>query len=143
MMEVKMVNEKIGFVVSDYNADITHMMSKIGEEHAKFLGAKVTKLVRVPGAFDIPLAVSNLVKKKDIDGVVCLGAVIEGDTDHDQIVAQNAARKVVDISVQSGKPVSLGVSGPKMTRADGVKRIEGYAKRSVESALKMIRRLKN
>ena len=137
-----MVNEKIGFVVSDYNADITHMMSKIGEEHVKFLGAKVTKLVRVPGAFDIPLAVSNLVKKKDIDGVVCLGAVIEGDTDHDQIVAQNAARKVVDISVQSGKPVSLGVSGPKMTRADGVKRIEGYAKRSVESALKMIRRLK-
>lgn len=138
-----MVNEKLGFVVSDYNADITHMMGKIGEEHAKFLGAKVTKLIRVPGAFDIPLAVSNLVKKKDIDGVVCLGAVIEGDTDHDQIVAHNAARKVIDLSIESGKPVSLGISGPKMTRADGVKRIEGYAKRSVESALKMIRRLKN
>jgi len=137
-----MANEKLGFVVSDYNADITHLMSKIGQEHAVFLGAKVGKLVRVPGAFDMALAVSKLVKRKDIDGVVCLGAVIEGDTDHDQIVAQNAARKITDISVQSGKPVSLGISGPKMTRADGVKRIESYAKRSVESALKMIRRLK-
>lgn len=137
-----MVNEKLGFVVSDYNADITHLMSKIGEEHAEFLGAKVTKLIRVPGAFDMPLAVRKLVERKDIDGVVCLGAVIEGDTSHDEIVAHNAARKIADLSVESGKPVSLGVSGPGMTRADGVKRIESYAKRSVESALKMIRRLK-
>jgi len=137
-----MVNEKLGFVVSDYNADITHMMSKIAEEHAEFLGAKTASLIRVPGAFDMPLAVSKLVKRNDINGVVCLGTVIEGDTDHDQIVANNAARKIADISVQSGKPVSLGISGPKMTRADSVKRIESYAKRSVESAIKMIRRLK-
>ena len=137
-----MTNEQLGFVVSDYNADITHLMSKIGEEHAVFLGAKVAKTIRVPGAFDMPLAVSNLVSKKEIDAVVCLGAVIEGDTDHDQIVAQNAARKIADLSVSSGKPVALGISGPGMTRADGVKRIEGYAKRSVETAIKMIRRLK-
>ena len=136
------MNEKLGLVVSDFNADITHMMSKIAQEHAEFLGAKIAKLVRVPGAFDMPLAVSKLVAKKDIEGVVCLGTVIEGDTDHDQIVANNAARKMADLSVESGKPVSLGISGPKMSRADSVKRIEGYAKRSVESALKMIRRLK-
>ena len=137
-----MTNEKLGLVVSDYNADITHLMSKIAQEHAEFLGAKVTKLIRVPGAFDMALAVNGLVKKKDIDGVVCLGAVIEGDTKHDEIVAHNAARKITDISVASGKPVSLGISGPGMTRADGIKRIESYAKRSVETALKMIRRLK-
>ena len=137
-----MTNEKLGFVVSDYNADITHLMSKIGQEHAEFMGAKVSTLIRVPGAFDMPLATAKLVKRKDIDGVVCLGAVIEGDTNHDQIVAHNAARKITDLSVASGKPVSLGVSGPGMTRADGIKRIESYAKRSVESALKMIRRLK-
>jgi len=137
-----MTNEKIGFVVSDFNADITHLMSKIGQEHAEFLGAKVAKLLRVPGAFDMPLAVKKLVDKKEIDGVVCLGTVIEGDTNHDQIVAHNAARKITDLSVSSGKPVALGISGPGMTRADGIKRIESYAKRSVETALKMVRRLK-
>ena len=137
-----MVNEKLGFVVSDYNADITHLMSKIAEEHAEFLGAKVAKLIRVPGAFDMPLAVSKLVQAREIEGVVCLGTVIEGDTAHDEIVANNAARKIADLSVESGKPVALGVSGPGMTRADGVKRIETYSKRAVETALKMIRRLK-
>ena len=136
-----MTNEKLGLVVSDFNADITHLMSKIAQEHAEFLGAKVTKLVRVPGAFDMALAVSRLVKS-NIDGAVCLGAVVEGDTKHDEIVAHNAARKITDISVASGKPVALGISGPGMTRADGIKRIESYAKRSVETALKMIRRLK-
>ena len=138
----KMANERIGLVVSDFNADITHLMSKIAEEHIVFLGAKLTKLIRVPGAFDMALAVSELVKKKDIDGVVCLGTVIEGDAKHDEIVAHNAARKITDLSVASGKPIALGISGPGMTRADGVKRIESYAKRSVETAIKMIRRLK-
>ena len=40
-----MTNEKLGLVVSDYNADITHLMGKIAEEHATFLGAKITKTI--------------------------------------------------------------------------------------------------
>ena len=64
-----------------------------------------------------------------------------GNPGHDQLVASNAARKMADLSVESEKPVSLGISGPGMTRADGVSRIESYAKRSVESCLKMLRNL--
>ena len=135
------MKEKIGLVVSDYNADVTHLMTKIAQEHIEFLGAETAKVIRVPGTFDIPLAVKKLLESR-IDGVVTLGAVIEGDTDHDSIVAQNAARKIADLSVQYGKPVSLGISGPKMTRADAQKRAEEYAKRAVETAVKMIRRLK-
>lgn len=137
------MKEKLGLVVSDYNADITHLMSKIAQEHAQFLGAEVAEIIRVPGAFDIPLAVKKLTERKNIDGVVTLGTVIEGDTSHDEIVAQNAARKIADIAVSSGKPVSLGISGPKMSRLDSVKRIESYAKRSTEAAVKMIRMLKS
>ncbi len=136
------MNEKIGIVVSDFNADITHLMVKIAEEHAEFLGTKVIKTVRVPGAFDMPLAIKKLLANKEMQGVVTLGAVIEGDTDHDNIVAQNAARKIADLSVQYDKPVSLGVTGPKISHAGAVERIEEYAKRSVESCVKMIRRLK-
>lgn len=135
------MNEKIGMVVSDFNADITHLMAKIAEEHAAFMGAKITKTIRVPGAFDMPLAIKRMLEAKDVDGVVTLGAVIEGDTDHDNIVANNAARKMADLAVQFDKPVALGVTGPKITHAGAVDRIEEYAKRSVESCLKMIRRL--
>ncbi|HLC99205.1 MAG TPA: 6,7-dimethyl-8-ribityllumazine synthase [Candidatus Nanoarchaeia archaeon] len=140
-MEDSKMNEKIGIVVSDFNADVTHLMAKIAEEHAQFLGAKIIKTLRVPGAFDMPLAIKALLDRKDVDGVVTLGAVIEGDTDHDNIVAHNAARKMADLSVQYGKPVTLGVTGPKISHAGAVDRIEEYAKRSVESCLKMLRRL--
>ena len=102
------MKEKLGFVVSEYNADITNLMSKIAQEHAEFLGAEVKQVIVVPGTFDMPLAVKKLVGQEGIDGVVTLGAVIEGDTDHDTIVAQNAARKIADIAVESGKPASLG-----------------------------------
>lgn len=136
-----MTNEKLGFVVSDFNADITKVMENVGKEHAEFLGAKVTKTLRVPGAFDIPLAVKKLLEDKDIEGVVTLGTVIEGETDHDVIVAQHASRKIMDLSLEYNKPVSLGVSGPKISRAESIRRIEGYSKRAVETTLKLIRRL--
>ncbi len=136
-----MANERLGIVVSDFNADITHLMGKIAEEHAAFLGAKVMKTIRVPGTFDMPLAVRKLLEMKNIEGVVTLGCVIEGDTDHDSIVVNTATRKMSDLSVHYGKPVTLGISGPKMTRAAGVERIEEYAKRSTEACVKMLRRL--
>ena len=137
-----MTNEKIGIVVSDFNADITHVMEKLAVEHVNFLGGQVTKTIHVPGAFDMPLAVKKLVEDKDVDGVVTLGVVIEGDTDHDNIVANNAARKISDLSVGYNKPVALGISGPKMSRAEGIKRLDGYAKRSVESCFKMLKAMK-
>ncbi len=136
------MHEKIGLVVSDYNADITHTMEKLANEHAEFLGIPVVKTIHVPGVFDMPLAVKKLLEKPEIDGVVTLGAVIEGDTSHDDVVGGNAARKVCDLSVQFNKPVSLGVSGPKMSHAQGIKRLEGYSKRAVESCVKMIRAVK-
>ena len=136
------MNEKIGMVVSDFNIEITRQMAKVAEEHAALFGAKIAETVRVPGAFDMPLAIKRLLEKKGIDGVVTLGAVIEGDSDHDSIVAHNAARKMADLSVQYDKPVALGVIGPKITRAGSVDRIEEYSKRAVESCIKMLRAFK-
>lgn len=130
----------LGFVVSEYNFDITSMMLERAKAHAEFLEANVAKVVMVPGVFDMPLAVKRLVQSKDIDGVVTIGCVIEGETDHDQIVIQNAARKITDLSVEFGKPIALGVSGPGMTRLQAQDRVDN-AKQAVESCVKMLKRL--
>jgi 6,7-dimethyl-8-ribityllumazine synthase len=127
---------KIGIVVSEFNFDITQMMLEQARTHAKFLGLEIAKEVFVPGVFDMPLAIKELLKRKDIDGVVTLGAVIEGETEHDQIVIQHASRKITDLAVEFGKPVALGISGPGMTRLQAQDRIE-KAKAAVESVAKM------
>ena len=130
---------KIGIVVSEYNYDITMMMLERAKTHAEFLGVKVEKVIKVPGVFDLPLAVKKLLDK-NMDGVVTLGAVIEGETEHDDIVMQNAARKIEDLMVEYGKPVSLGISGPGESRLQAEARIE-KAKDAVESVVKMMKRM--
>ena len=132
---------KIGAVVSEFNYDITMMMLERAKEHAEFLGAKITKVIKVPGVFDMGLAIKKLLERKDVDGVITLGAVIEGETEHDEIVIQHAARKIADLSIEYNKPVSLGITGPGMTRLQAEERIE-RAKYAVEAVVKLCRRLK-
>lgn len=131
---------RLGFVISEFNRDITYQMELLGREHAKFLGADVTRTIMVPGVFDMPLAVRKLLRRDDIDAVVTIGCVIQGDTAHDEIVAQHAARKLMDLSLEFGKPVTLGITGPRMSRPDAHKRVD-YSKRAVEAAVKMLARL--
>ncbi|NYB27349.1 MAG: 6,7-dimethyl-8-ribityllumazine synthase [Methanobacteriaceae archaeon] len=131
---------KIGAVVAEFNFDITQMMLDLAREHAKFLDSEITEVITVPGVFDMPLAIKKLLKNDDIDAVVTLGAVIEGSTSHDEIVVQHASRKIADLALEYDKPVALGITGPGMTRLEAHQRVD-YAKRAVEAAVKMCKRL--
>ena len=132
---------RIGAVVSEYNFDITMMMLERAKEHAQFLGAEITHIVKVPGVFDMPLPVKILIDRKDIDGIIVIGAVIEGETEHDDIVIQHATRKIADLSVEYKKPIGLGITGPGMSRLQAQDRIDN-AKSAVEAVVKLHRRLK-
>jgi 6,7-dimethyl-8-ribityllumazine synthase len=64
---------------------------------------------RAPGAYEIPLACLKLLKDGGYDGVVALGAVIRGDTPHFDFVAGECARGLIDVQLQTRKPVGFGV----------------------------------
>ncbi len=132
---------KLAIVAAEFNYDITYAMVELAKEHAEFLGAEVVQVVKVPGVFDMPLAVKKLLERRDVDGVVTLGAVIEGQTEHDEVVMQHASRKIADLALEYSKPVALGISGPGMSRLEAHERVK-YARRAVEAVVKMHRRLK-
>ncbi|HUS56844.1 MAG TPA: 6,7-dimethyl-8-ribityllumazine synthase [Thermoplasmata archaeon] len=132
---------KIGIVCSEFNFDLTQMMLVRAREHAKFLEVDIVREIRVPGVFDIPLAVKTLLKDKSIDAIVTIGAVIEGETEHDQIVIGQAARKITDLAVEYEKPIGLGITGPGMSRLQAEDRIE-RAKDAVESVVKQLKALR-
>lgn len=132
---------RLAIVVSEFNYDITYVMMQKAVEHSRFLGAEITYLVKVPGTFDMPTIVAELAKREEVDAIVALGAVIQGETKHDEVVANQAARKLIDIAVEYGKPVSLGIIGPGASRLQALERAEEYARRSVEAAVKMSNRL--
>lgn len=132
----------LAIVVSEFNGEITSRMLEKAQEHAARLGARVRYVFRVPGAFDMPLAVERLLKKREVDAVVTLGAVIKGDTRHDDIVAENASRLISDLSLKHGKPVALGITGPGMTEKQAVARQEEVPVRAVDAAVGMVARLR-
>jgi 6,7-dimethyl-8-ribityllumazine synthase len=132
---------KLGFVVSEFHRDITYQMEILGREHADFLGAEVVRTLYTPGTFDMPLAVKKMLLE-EVDAVVTLGCIIEGATKHDEVIASQLTRKIMDLSLEYEKPVTLGVSGPGMTRLEAQERAD-YAKRAVEAAVKMVKRLRS
>jgi 6,7-dimethyl-8-ribityllumazine synthase len=66
-------------------------------------------LVWVPGAYEIPLAAQKMAQSGKYDAVICLGAVIRGSTPHFDFVANEAAKGVAQVSLQTGLPVIFGV----------------------------------
>ena len=66
-------------------------------------------IIRVPGAFEIPLVAKKLAKKEEYDAVICLGAVIRGDTPHFDYVCSEVSKGVANVSLESEKPVIFGV----------------------------------
>lgn len=70
---------------------------------------KDIKIVRCPGAFEIPLICKKIAEKKETDAVIALGAVIRGDTPHFDYVAAEVSKGVATISLQTGMPIIFGV----------------------------------
>ncbi len=129
-------------VVSEFNREITLAMLENAKKQAKKMDAIISYVCYVPGSYDMPIMVQELLKKKDVDAAVTLGAVIKGETTHDEIVAKNAARLIADLSVKHGKPVALGITGPNMTFKQAKNRSEIVPIRAVISAVKLVNRIK-
>lgn len=72
---------------------------------------KIT-VVWVPGSFEIPFLAQKLAKSKKYEAVICLGAVIKGDTPHNEYIATEVTKGIAQIGLQTGVPVILGVITP-------------------------------
>ena len=101
---------KIGIVVSRFNVFITeHLLSgAIDELVTRGADENDIEVIRVPGAFEIPLAAKKLCSRGH-DVIVCLGAVIRGGTPHFEYIASEAARGVASVAMEAEIPVMFGV----------------------------------
>jgi 6,7-dimethyl-8-ribityllumazine synthase len=101
----------VGVVTSLFNSEVTFKLEDGALKSLLSLGLnhKDITTVRVPGAFEIPLAVKKLFEITQVDGVVALGAVIRGDTSHYDYVCHAVERGCSQMALEFGKPVGFGV----------------------------------
>ena len=125
---------RIVLVASEFNAPIPDRMVEVARTRAKALGAEV-EVVRVPGTWEIPLAVRAVLARRNVDAAVAIGAVVTGETKHDKLIAGAVARELMHLQRETGKPVGLGITGPGMTWEQAEARVKN-AGRAVDAAVR-------
>lgn len=140
--ELRGAGLRIGLVVSRFNELVTTRLLTGAREALERHGVRDedVDVAWVPGAFELPLVARRLAESRRYDALVCLGAVIRGETPHFEFVAAEAARGVADVARDTGVPAIFGVITPNtleqaLDRAGGKVGNKGYD--AVVSAIEM------
>lgn len=102
---------RFGLVVTRWNGRVTGLLLDGAEDCLERHGAgsELRTVIRVPGSWELPLAVRRAVESGRFDAVVALGALVRGETPHFDVLAAEVAKGLAQVSLESGIPVSFGV----------------------------------
>ena len=99
---------RIGVVHSRFNEEICNALLETARAELKKAGAEA-EFVAVAGALEIPLALQWMAQSGRFDALAAIGAVIRGDTYHFEVVANESARGLMDVALETGLPVANGI----------------------------------
>jgi len=104
-------DESVGIVVSAYNSSITNRLFEGALQTLVEAGISEERIhvARVPGAWELPVAAQRLARRDEIKAVICLGAVIQGETTHDQYINHQVSSSLGRLALQYDRPVLFGV----------------------------------
>jgi len=102
---------KIAIVLSRFNQFVSERLKEGALDALKKLGAEEANILvyKVPGSFEIPFLAKKLALKKEVDGILCLGVLIRGDTPHFDFLSAEVTKGLAQIALEQGVPVSFGV----------------------------------
>jgi len=102
---------KIAIVLSRFNQFISERLLEGALDALNKLGAeeKDITIYKVPGSFEVPVVTKKIAKAKEVDGIICLGALIRGDTPHFEYLSAEVAKGLAQISMDDGLPVAFGI----------------------------------
>ena len=101
-----MINKKVLIVAADYYEEITTNLIEGAEKIFKEADI-IVEIAKTNGSFEIPFLINKNLEK--YDGFVALGCIIRGETYHFELIANEVSRKIMDLSIQSNKPIGFGI----------------------------------
>ena len=108
-------NKTFALVVSEWNEEVTETLYSGALDTLLQHGASKEKIIRksVPGSFELSLGAQWMAEKEEIDAVICLGCVIQGETRHFDFICDAVAHGITQVSLKYNKPVIFGVLTPE------------------------------
>ena len=131
----------IGIVVSEWNGHITSRLLEGAMETLLHAGVKESniRVQQVPGAFELPLGAQWMAQNEQIDGIVAIGVVIQGETRHFDFVCSGTTQGIVDVTLKYNKPVGFCLLTDN-TEQQSIDRAGGkHGNKGVEAAVTVLR----
>jgi 6,7-dimethyl-8-ribityllumazine synthase len=132
---------RIAFACAEFNGGITHRLLRGALDALEAAGADLADVVVawVPGAFELPVVAQRLAESGSVDAVVCLGAVIRGDTGHYEFVAGECASGLQRVQLDTGTPVVFGVLTTETVDQALVRSADDASNKGAEAAVTAVR----
>lgn len=129
---------QIGIVLGSFHrAESTRMLEAI-RARAAHKGIAIAAEVWVPGSMEKPLALKRLLLRPDIDGAVVVGAIERGETGHGLVMGQAVIKAIIDLQLETMKPVGVGILGPEIHPSQIPPRVIPYAEAAFDAMCVML-----
>lgn len=132
---------RFAIVASHYNARFVDSMLRAAQAELKSVGAAM-RVVRVPGAYEIPVVAARLARGGSFAGVICLGVILRGETTHAAHIGEAVSRALMEIQLASGVPVIhevLLLENVRQAEARCLDRKHNRGREAAQTALEMAR----
>jgi 6,7-dimethyl-8-ribityllumazine synthase len=136
-------NKKFALIVAEWNEQVTFALANGAKNTLTHYGVKAENIfeIMVPGSFELSLAAQKMAQKPEIDAVICIGCVIQGETKHNDYINHAVAQGLTNVSLKYDKPVIFGVLTPN-TQQQALDRAGGkHGNKGDEAAITAIKML--
>ena len=126
---------RIAIVAAMYNKEIIEPMISTAQRDLISSRATLVELVKVPGCYELPVIVNELLVRPEVDAVIVLGYIEKGETLHGEVMGHVVHHAMVRLELEHGKAIGLGIIGPGATEEQARARIIGSAEAATKAAL--------
>ena len=128
----------IAIVCGSYHKTEIERMLNLARDQAEKENLTIVEVIWVPGAMEVPLAISRVINNPEIHGAACLGIIEKGSTQHGLAMGQAVLSSIIDLQLESGKPIGLGIIGPGAEPAHIEPRLEPHARAAISAISSML-----
>lgn len=137
------MSKNIAVVCGSYHKKEIEMMLELATDQAEKEGLTISQVVWVPGAMEVPLALSRIIASdapydNEIVGAACLGIIEKGQTQHGLAMGQAVLKSIIDMQLSWNKPIGLGIIGPGAEPEHIAPRLEPHARAAISAISSML-----
>src|SRR4051812_7738580 len=132
---------RVAIIAADFNKEIVEPMIETARAELASAGAEITDVIRVPGAYEIPLIADAQLRRMEIDAIVVLAYIERGQTLHGEVMGHVVHAALVKLQLRYQKPAGLGIVGPGATVEQAEVRKINSARSAVRAVIEVSRLL--